>query len=320
MSHLHDCLIIGGGAAGLSAAVVLGRARRDVVLVDAGRQSNRPAHAVGGLLAQDGTSPDALYEAGRRQLAALPTVGVHDGAVVGVERRDDGTFRAGLGDGDGVQARRVLLATGMEYVPPDLPGVAERWGDAVFHCPFCHGWEARDGALAVLGDGDAGVYRALLLRGWSEDVVLLGTDVDDGGRARLEAAGVPIDDRPVAAVRDTATVVFADGSELPRDGLLVPAPMRQRSPLVAELGLELADAGTVVVDELGRTSMPGVFAAGDVGGTIQMVPAAMGDGARVGAQVRLSLLAEEHDLPFPFGAPAPKGVRPEPAAAGTPPR
>jgi thioredoxin reductase len=305
VSHLYDCIVVGGGAAGLSAALVLGRARRDVLLVDAGEQSNRPAHAVGGLLAQEGAAPGALYTTGREQLGAYPTVTVRDGEVEAIEPRDDGTFRALLAGGAGAAARRVLLATGMRYVPPQLPGVAERWGNAVFHCPFCHGWEVRNGALAVLGDGDAAVFRALLLRGWSDDVVLLSGEVDDGARAKLEAAGVPVDDRQVVAVRDKATVVFADGSELPRDGLLVPAPMRQRSSLAEVLGLELAPAGTIVVDELGRTSVSGVFAAGDVAGTVQMVPAAMGDGARVAAQVRLSLVAEDHDLPFPPGAPTP---------------
>jgi thioredoxin reductase len=305
VSRLRDCLIVGGGAAGLSAALVLGRARRDVLVVDAGRQSNLPAHAVGGLLAQEGTAPGELYAAGREQLGAYRSVTLHDGTVEAIEPRDDGTFRALLATGEDVVARRVLLATGMEYVPPDLPGVAERWGHAVFHCPFCHGWEVRDGALAVLGDGDAGVFRALLLRSWSDDVVLLSGDVDAAASAKLEAAGVPVDDRPVVAVRDAATVVFADGSQLPRDGLLVPAPMRQRSGLAQALGLELAPAGTIVVDELGRASVPGVFAAGDVAGTVQMVSAAIGDGARVAAQVRFSLLAEDRDLPFPPGAPAP---------------
>jgi len=241
----------------------------------------------------------------REQLALHPSVARRDGEVAAIERRDDGTFHARLDDGDEVAARRVLLAMGMQYMPPDLPGVAERWGNAVFHCPFCHGWEARDGALAVLEDGETGVFRALLLRGWSDDVVLVGREIDSAGRAKLDAASVPVDERPVVAVRDTATVVFADGSELPRDGLLVPAPMRQRSGLAEALGLELAPAGTIVVDQLGRTSVPGVFAAGDVAGTVQMVPAAMGDGARAGAQIRLSLLAEDHDLPFPPGAPAP---------------
>jgi thioredoxin reductase len=304
VSHLQDCIIVGGGVAGLNAAIVLGRARREVLLVDAGAQSNRAAHAVGGLLAQDGTAPSELYAAGHQQLAALPTATTRDGDVAAIERGDDGTFHARLDDGDEVAARRVLLAMGMEYMPPDLPGVAERWGNAVFHCPFCHGWEVRDGALAVLDDGDTGVFRALLLRGWSDDVVLLAREIASAGRAKLDAAGVPVDERPVVAVRDKATVVFADGSELPRDGLLVPAPMRQRSGLAEGLDLELSPAGTIVVDELGRTSVPGVFAAGDVAGTVQMVPAAMGDGARAAAQVRLSLLAEDHDLPFPPGAPA----------------
>jgi thioredoxin reductase len=303
MSHLHDCLVLGGGAAGLNAALVLGRARRDVLLLDAGRQSNRAAHAVGGLLAQEGTAPADLYAAAHAQLANYPSVTVERGEATAVEARDDGTFRARLAGGGEVAARRVLLATGMDYGVPDLPGIAERWGDAVFHCPFCHGWEVRDGALAVLGDGDMGVVKALLLRGWSDDLVLLGSGVDAEGRAKLDAAGVAIDERRVVELRGPgATVVFADGEELPRDGLLVAAPLRQRSALAADLGVELADNGTVVVDELARTSVPGVFAAGDVAGTPQFVAAAMGAGGVAGAFVHQSLLAEEHDLPFPFGA------------------
>jgi thioredoxin reductase len=309
VSHLHDCLVIGGGAAGLNGALVLGRARRDVLLLDAGRQSNRPAHAVGGLLAQEGTAPDALYAAGRSQLAGYPSVTVQDGEAVAIDALDDGTFRARLAGGTQALARRVLLTTGMDYVLPELPGVAERWGGAVFHCPFCHGWEVRDGALAVLGDGDVGVYKALLLRAWSDDVVLLGSGFDPAGRAKLDAAGVKIDERPVVAVRgEGATVVFEDGSELPRAGLLVAAPLSQRSSLAADLGVDLHPPGTIVVDDFGRTSVSGVFAAGDVAGTIQMVAAALGDGGRTGAFVHQHLLAEEHDLPFPPGATAPSAA------------
>jgi thioredoxin reductase len=301
MPDVQDCIVVGGGAAGLSAALVLGRARCDVLVVDAGQQSNRPAPAVGGLLAQDGTSPDALYATGHEQLTAHPTVTLRDGEVVAIERRDNGAFAARLADGEEAVGRRILLTTGMEYAPPDLPGVSERWGEAVFHCPFCHGWEVRDGALAVLGDGDAGVYKALLLSGWSDDVVLLGGELDEAARAKLDAAGVPVDERPVVAVRDKATVVFDDGSELPRDGLLVAAPMRQRSDLAAALGLGLEEKGTIAVDDIGRTSVAGVFAAGDVAGTVPMVAAAIGAGARAGAYIRHSLVAEEHDLPFPPG-------------------
>ena len=276
-----------------------------MLVVDAGQQSNRPAHAIGGLLAQEGTSPAELYATAREQLAGYPTVTVHDGEVEAIEADDDGRFRARLAQGEAVVARRVLLATGMQYVRPELPGVAERWGGAVFHCPFCHGWEVRDGALAVLGGGAAGVLKAFLLHGWSDDVVLLADDLDAGDRAKLEAAGIAVDEREVVAVRDTATLVFADGSQLARDGVLVAAPMHQRSELAADLGVELDDAGTIAVDEFGRTSVPGVFAAGDVAGTVQMVAAAVGDGARTAAQVRFSLLAEDHDVALPHGAHAP---------------
>jgi thioredoxin reductase len=309
VSHLFDCLVVGGGAAGLSGALVLGRARQDVLLLDAGNQSNRAAHAVGGLLAQEGTSPDDLYAAAHAQLGNYPSVRVRREAVVALERADDGTLAARLGGGDGVRGRRVLLAAGMEYAVPDIPGVAERWGDRVFHCPFCHGWEVRDGALAVLGDGEKAVFMSLLLRGWSDDVVLLGRAGDED-RAKLEAAGIRVDERPVRAVTGAgATVVFEDGSELPRDALLVGAPLRQRSTLAADLGLELDEAGAVVVDKLARTSVEGVFAAGDVAGTMAQVSAAMGAGGSAGAFIRQSLLAEEHGLPFPF--------RPAPATAAS---
>jgi thioredoxin reductase len=303
VSHLHECLILGGGAAGLNAALVLGRARRDVVLLDAGRQSNLPAHAIGGLIAQEGTSPAALFAAAHAQLEGYPSVRTQPGEATEIERLGDGTFWARLADGRELRARRILLATGMDYATPDLPGIAERWGDAVFHCPFCHGWEVRDQALAVLGDGETGTFKALLLRGWSDDVVLVGGGFEDVDRAKLDAARIPIDERSVVAVRgEGATLVFSDGSELPRDGLLVAAPLRQRGSLAANLGVELDPPGTIAVDEFGRTSVAGVFAAGDVAGTIQMVAAALGDGGRTGAFVHMSLLAEEHDLAFPPGA------------------
>ena len=314
MSHLHDCLVVGGGAAGLNAALVLGRARRDVLLVDAGRQSNRPAHLIGGLLAQDGTSPAGLYVAAHAQLDRLPSITRRSGEVLVLERRDAERFRAVLADGSEVTARRVLLAAGMDYAAPDLPGIAERWGDTVFHCPFCHGWEVRDAALGVLGDGGAGLLKALLLRGWSDDVVLLGRDLDDAGRAKLAAAGIRVDERRVAAVRAPgATVVFGDGDELRRDALLVAAPLQQRSALAADLGVELGPPGTVVVDEFARTSVEGVFAAGDVAGTTPMVASAMGAGAAAGAFIHQHLLAGEHGLAFPL---APTQALAAPAAAG----
>jgi thioredoxin reductase len=295
------CVIVGGGAAGLSAALVLGRARRRVLLLDAGEQSNRPAHGIGGLLGHDGVAPGELYSRARAELARYPSVEVRDAEVTGASR-EEGCFALSTADGERFEAARVLLAAGMDYAVPDLPGVAELWGGAVFHCPYCHGWEVRDRALGVLGSF-AAAHRALLLRLWSADVVLLTdgpADLDADERARLERAGVSIVEHEVAGVRgrDGAleAVLFADGSELARDGLLVAAPPRQRSSLATDLGAELAERGSIDADQFGRTTVPGLYAAGDISSPMPQVAGAIADGSRAAAAINDDLLAEEHGM------------------------
>jgi thioredoxin reductase len=301
MDTTWDCIVVGAGAAGLSAALVLGRARRRTLVIDAGEPSNRHAHGIGGLLAYDGRPPGDLYAQGREELAAYPTVELRSGEVVDGER--DGTrFSLALADGARESARRVLLATGMDYRTPSLPGIAERWGRSVFHCPFCHGWEVRDQVLGVLGGGTGDVERALLLRAWSDDVTLLTdgpAELDADGAERLAAAGVAVDERPVAGLRgdgDALTAVtFADGSERPCGALLVPVTMHQRSPLAARLGATLADPGPVVADavEVGagfESSVPGLFAAGDVSVQMPSVPSAIASGNGAAAHIVRSLV------------------------------
>ncbi len=318
MNANWDCVIVGGGAAGLSAALVLGRARRRVLVVDAGDQSNRPAHAVGGLLTHEGVAPAELYERAREQLRGYPSVTVRDGTIEGAALDQPLALR--LDDGTRATARRLLLATGMDYLPPDLPGLRELWGGAAFHCPFCHGWEVRDGALAVLGT-EMVLHRTFLLRNWSDDVVLLtdGQPLEPGDRTQLEAAGIPIDERRVAALdlrraepaagapteRDAeaapalAAIRFADGDRLPRDGVLVGPRMQPRTALADQLGLERNERGAIVVDQVSRTSAPGVFAAGDVAGALQQVSVSIASGATAAAMIVGSLVAEEHGQPFP---------------------
>jgi thioredoxin reductase len=312
METIWDCVVVGGGAAGLSAALVLGRARRRTLVVDAGRQSNRPAHGIGGLLGHDGRPPAELYATGRQELSAYPTVELRDGEVEHGERSGEG-FTLQLNGGGREHARRVLLASGMEYRPPELPGVAELWGRSVFHCPFCHGWEVRDRPLAVLDRGDTGLHRALLLRGWSDDVVLLTDGPAALGAAdleRLSAAGVSVDERRVARLvaRDgeLSAIEFAGGATLERRGLLVPSPLHQRSPLAGQLGAGSAEPGpvavdAVAVDALYRTSAPGVFAAGDVSARFQQVAAAIAAGSMAAAMIVQSLMADDYGLPFPPG-------------------
>ena len=303
MNRTWECVIVGGGAAGLSAALVLGRARRRTLLIDAGAQSNRAAHGIGGLLGFDGVPPAQLYARGRRELAEYPSVEVRDAEVTGAARFDDG-FRIDLASGSAEHTERILLATGMRYDYPALPGLDQLWGRSVFHCPFCHGWEVRDQPLAVLAQGERAVHMATLLRGWSDDVVLLTggpAELTAQDRQRLDRAGIPVDERVVteldAVDGELRAVVFADGSRCERHGLLVAAQLRQRSKIAAQLGVELVAAGpaspeAVAVDPMYRTSVPGVFAAGDVCTQMPQVASAIATGSAAAASVMASITEE----------------------------
>lgn len=304
-----ECAVVGGGAAGLSAALVLGRARRTTIVIDADDPSNRAAGVIGGLLGFDRRRPDELYATGRQELASYPSVQYRRGEVRSGRRIDCG-FELDIDDGAPVRARRVLLATGMTYCPPQVPGLAELWGTSVFQCPFCHGWEVRDKKLAALASGDRALHAALMLRGWSDDVVLL----TDGGPALsaddqrvLRAAGVPVEDRRVVELTGVegqlSDIVFADGTRLAREALLVEAPIRQRSRLAEQLGAGCASgtAGTesLAVDEFYRTTVGGVFAAGDVCTEEPHIVDAIASGSQAGRIVVQSLLADEFGLPYP---------------------
>ena len=317
MDTTWDCIVVGGGAAGLSAALVLGRARQRTLVIDAGGQSNLAAEGIGGLLGHDGRPPAELYAAGRDELATYPSVQQRSGEVVAGESRDAG-FVLELADGAREAARRVLLATGMDYRPPELPGVAERWGRSVFHCPFCHGWEVRDQPLGVLDRGAAGAQRALLLRVWSDDVTLFAdgpAELETEDAERLRAAGVTVGERRVAELRGPdstlTSVAFADGGERPCRGLLGPVTLHQRSALAEQLGATPVDPGPIAVDPLevdpmGHTGVAGLSAAGDLTPGMPSVANAVAAGSSAAAMIVHDLMAEARGL-TPAGAGAHSG-------------
>ena len=270
MSTDRDCVIVGGGAAGLSAALVLGRARRRTLVLDRGGQSNLPAPHVGGLLAQEETTPAELYERAHEQLRGYETVEIRDAEALDARAEGDG-FVVELGDDGGeVRARTLILATGMDYEVPDVPDFREHWGNAVFHCPFCHGWEVRDQRLVVCGEGEMAEHQATLLRLWSDDV----TVVDPA-----EVAGLRVEDGTLEAL------VRRDGSEVPCDAILVHAPLHRRGSIPERLGLGLTEMGLVEIDGMGATTVPGVYAAGDLAVAPQQVSIAMGSGHRAAIAV-----------------------------------
>ena len=304
MSGVWDCIVVGGGAAGLSAALVLGRARQHTLVIDAGHQSNLAADGIGGLVGLDGVAPSDLYTAGRRELSRYPSVEVRDGEVV-AGTRHPGAIQLDLADGTRERARRVLLATGMDYEGPAVAGVEQRWGRSVFHCPFCHGWEVRDRRLGVLGAGPDAVRRALLLREWSETITLYtngpaGLDQPDLGR--LRAAGVDLEERPVVGLLGPASeltaIQLSDGAERECHGLLIPVLLKQRAPLAATLGVALADPSPlaldqVIVDASFRTTVPVIYAAGD-NATLPSVANAIASGSTAAAMIVHDLVADRH--------------------------
>jgi thioredoxin reductase len=291
----YDAVIVGGGPAGLSAALVLGRAKKRVLVVDNDRPANAVSQGVGGLLGHDRVKPAELRGSGRRQLEEHADVELRHGTVEDVERSAHG-FLVTLADGTAVRSHALVIAHGLRYDPPPLPGIESLWGRSVFHCAFCDGWEVRDRPLAFHGSGPAAVRSALVLAGWSNDVVLC----TDGGPAvdheTLAAAGVRVRTEPIARLVGTdgrlERIEFAHGPAERREALFVNTRRDQPNGLAAALGCELTEAGTIVTDADGRTSVPGVYAAGDAATAhSRSVANAIGSGSRVAYAVALDRVA-----------------------------
>lgn len=265
-----DVVIVGGGPAGLSAALILGRARKQVLLCDAGPRRNAAARQVQGFLTRDGTPPTEMRRIGRAQLAEYDSVTCRDVGVAGIQG-ERGDFRVTVGE-EVVSAKRVLLTTGVVDIVPDIEGFAGLWGKAIFQCPYCHGWEVRDRAFGCLVGAVEWVDYAILLRGWSHDVTMFtggAFAIPDDVRARLDRAGVRVEEGKIQRlVPDPSgdhleSVLLEGGTRVARDVFFAHAKQRQ-TDVVASLGLDLDPMGYVRVDENGATSRPGIHAAGDL--------------------------------------------------------
>jgi thioredoxin reductase len=301
----YDVVVVGGGAAGLSGALTLGRARRSVLVVDAGEPRNSPAPGVHGFLTRDGTNPAVLLEAGREEVRRYG-VELLDGRVASAERVEDG-FVVTLDDGNSVGARRLLVATGLVDELPEVPGVRERWGRDVLHCPYCHGWEVRDQPIGVLASGPRAAHQALLFRQWSADVALflhtapLPTDEE---AEKLAARGIAVVEGEVASleiVEDRlAGVRMGAGEVVARRAVAVMPRFVARTEMLAGLGLEttvhpLGVGEHVEADAAGLTAVPGVWVAGNVADLMAHVVGAAEAGVRAGAAINADLIAEDND-------------------------
>jgi thioredoxin reductase len=299
----YDVVIIGGGAAGLSGALALARARRTVLVIDHGEPRNAPAAHMHNYLSRDGTPPAELLAHGRREVLGYGG-SIVDGQVIGLERDPgEGTqagFAVRLADGSKVSARRLLLASGLMDVLPAVPGVAERWGRDVVHCPYCHGWEVRDQALGILGSGPMAVHSTLLFRQWSADVMLFqhtAPALSAEQAEQLAARGIAVVEGEVAALElDNDRLVglrLRSGALFPRQAVVVTPRFAVRAELLAMLGLtpsEFSFQGAVIGNYLAVDAMG---ATGDLSDPSAQVIGAAAAGLRAGAAINADLIAEE---------------------------
>ncbi|MEW2167024.1 NAD(P)/FAD-dependent oxidoreductase [Streptomyces sp. NPDC007084] len=302
----YEAVVVGGGAAGLSAALVLGRARRRTLVVDAGEPRNAPAAHTQGYLTRDGMPPAAFLAEGRREVEGYGVEVVRD-RVVDVARDGAGEFEVTLTAGGGVHARRLIVTTGLADELPAVPGVAERFGRDVLHCPYCHGWEVRDEAFGVLATTPMAVHQALMVSQWSKDVTLFRHTVAEDELAdedlrRLSVAGVAVVPGEVAELvvdADRLTGVrLADGSTHERSVLFVAPRALPRTGLLERLGAELTQTpfgSYPVTDQSGLTSVPGVWAAGNAAGFAEQVVNAASGGYRAAAALNGELLFSDLD-------------------------
>ncbi|MFF4691336.1 NAD(P)/FAD-dependent oxidoreductase [Streptomyces sp. NPDC001307] len=303
-NNRYEAVVVGGGAAGLSAALVLGRARRRTLVVDAGEPRNTPSAHMQGYLSRDGMSPAEFLAIGREEIARYGVELVRDRVVDAAKDED---FTVVLASGGTVRARQLVIATGLTDELPEVPGLAERFGRDVVHCPYCHGWEARDLPTGVLATSPLSVHQALMVTQWSKDVRLFLHEVDeseltDDDLRRLAAAGVAVVPGKVAGLRvaeDRLTGIrLEDGTVHDREVLYAAPRAVPNNELLLRLGAELRETpfgAYPVIDERGLTSVPGLWAAGNASGFAEQVINAASRGYRAGAAINGELLMADLD-------------------------
>lgn len=294
-----DVIIVGGGPAGLSAALILGRCRRRVLVCDSGKPRNAASHALHGFLTRDGIPPRELLRIGREQLGSYPTVEFRE-ATVAYVRYLDGTFEATLHDGSRLAARRLVLATGLIDELPSVPGIEAFYGVSVHHCPYCDGWEWRDHPLAAFGNGVKGLEMAQRLTAWSRDVILCThgpAELDESARRELDRARIPVYSERIVRLegRDgrLERLILEDGRTLDRHAIFFSTGSPQRSGLAKALGCELDPKGNPEVGDHGTTCVPGLYVAGDASKDLQLAIFAAAEGAAAAAHLNASLTRED---------------------------
>lgn len=290
-----DVIIVGGGVAGLSAALVLGRSRRSTLVVDDGKPRNAPSPEAHSMFTRDGTEPVELLRIARQQLAPYGTVELRQGRVISVSGHAD-MFSVRLDGGEEVDGRRILLAPGVRDILPAIDGLSALWGRGVLHCPYCHGWEVRDEPFALYASGSVAMEMAPLLLQWSRDLLLCTGGVGElaePDRETLTALGVRIIDTPVQRLEGKGgldRIVFTDGTAEARSALFLRPQQMLASDLPQQIGCEQTETGLIRIGADSQTSVAGVYAAGDATTPLQQIVVAAASGAQAAMMINRDLV------------------------------
>lgn len=291
-----DVVIVGGSSAGLSAALILGRSLREVVVIDDQKPCNRFSNASHGFLTRDGTRPLELLGIARDQLKRYPSVALKSATAVHIEKLDGG-FEIRSSDASKLRARKVLLATGLHDELPPLAGVEGLWGKSVMHCPYCDGYEVRGQALAVYGTDEAALHQVTMLRNWTDNLTLCTADgwkPTAAQREKLIRLGVQVIEQPIAALESTGTQIqairFVGGTSLDCAALFIRPKTTHRTTFARDLGCEVDEHNVIKIDLRGRTSTEGIYAAGDIASPMRSVAIAVAQGASAAYGINADLI------------------------------
>ncbi|WPR73795.1 NAD(P)/FAD-dependent oxidoreductase [Algoriphagus sp. NG3] len=294
-----DIIIIGGSYSGLSAAMALGRSLRKVLVIDAGNPCNRQTPHSHNFLTQDGRTPAEISALARQQVEQYNTVSFLSGNAVSAKKSGDG-FEIQTEDGEVFQSKKLILATGVQDIMPDIPGFAECWGISVIHCPYCHGYEVRNQKTGILANGDFGFEFGKMITNWTKDLTLFTngkSTLTAEQTTKLTAKGVTVIETEIDHIShlngNLERLILKDGTNIPLQALYAKADFVQSSNIPSSLGVELTDHGHIKVDPMQNTSIPGIYACGDNTTQFRSVSYAVSTGTMAGAACNKELIAEE---------------------------
>lgn len=278
---MYDVVVIGGGPAGMSAALVLGRGRKNVMMVDEEKPRNRVTHESHAFLTRDGIAPAVFREKGRRDLSRYPSITIEKDRVMSIEKTTESFFELKLSSGKLVETRRVVLATGLSEDLPDVDGIHSYYGKSIFSCPFCDGWEMRDQPLVIIAETEQSLHLIKLVRNWSDDIIIAtnGKGIFTAeDKQTLHTKNITVIEEKIEKLKGSKgklkSVVFKDGRVIERSGGFCTTSLSDKTPFINQLKLEVNEAGFVKADGMGRTSVKGIYAAGEISGPSQLIVSA----------------------------------------------